>query len=111
MRICRVTRPNCSIAPLSTCRHWSRLCVTLSNVAIRITRSARKHRIGAAHILEAMSAAGVPELMEGDKLLYIGADSRGVELEIVAVPDDKRPGGVAVIHAMPTQYRDRRSDE
>lgn len=49
--------------------------------------------------------------MEGDKLLYIGADSRGVELEIGAVPDDKRPGGVAVIHAMPTQYRDRRSDE
>jgi len=106
MRICRVTRPNCSIAPLSTCRHQSRLCVTLSNVAIRIARSARKHRIGAAHILEAMSAAGVPELMEGDKLLDIGA-----ELEIVAVPDDKRPGGVAVIHAMPTQYRDRRSDE
>ncbi len=81
------------------------MCDTLSSVAIRITRSARKHRIGAAHILEAMTAAGVPELLEDDKLLYVGADSRGVELEIVAVPDDKRPGGLAVIHAMPTHYR------
>lgn len=81
------------------------MCDTLSSVAVRITRSARKHRIGAAHILEAMTAAGVPELVEDDKLLYVGADSRGVELEIVAVPDDKRPGGLAVIHAMPTHYR------
>ena len=81
------------------------MCDTLSSVAIRITPSARKHRIGAAHILEAMTAAGVPELLEDDKLLYVGADSRGVELEIVAVPDDKRPGGLAVIHAMPTHYR------
>ena len=77
----------------------------LSSVAIRIARSARKHRIGAAHILEAMAAAGVPTLLEHDKLFYVGADSRGVELEIVAVPDDKRPGGPAVIHAMPTHYR------
>lgn len=81
------------------------MCDTLWNVVIRIARSARKHRIGVAHILEAMTAAGVPERLEGDQLLYVGADSRGVELEIVAVPDDKRPGGLAVIHAMPTHYR------
>ncbi len=52
-----------------------------------------------------MTAAGVPELLDDDKLLYVGVDSRCVELEIVAVPDDKRPGGLAVIHAMPTHYR------
>lgn len=71
---------------------------------IRITRPARKHRIGTARIREAMLAAGDPE-SDGDAKVYVGTDSRGVELEIVAVPDDRHPGGLAVIHAMPTQYR------
>ncbi|GAA5143291.1 hypothetical protein GCM10023340_08370 [Nocardioides marinquilinus] len=71
---------------------------------VRVTRSARKHRVGNAHIVEAMVAAGEPTV-EGDALTYIGTDSRGVELEIVAVPDNKREGGLAVIHAMPTSYR------
>lgn len=52
-----------------------------------------------------MAAAGVPELLEDGKLLYVGIDSRGIELEVVAIPDDKHPGGLAVIHAMPTHYR------
>ena len=42
---------------------------------------------------------------EGDALIYVGHDDRGVELEIVAVPDDHREHGIAVIHAMPTHYR------
>ena len=54
-----------------------------------------------------MAGAGVPELLSGGKLLYVGFDSRGVELEVVAVPDDKCPGNLAVIHAMPTVYRMR----
>ena len=72
---------------------------------IRSTRSARKHRVGSARIRDAMVHAGVPVELDGGKLLYIGTDEDGVELEIVAVPDDKRPGGLAVIHAMPTYYR------
>lgn len=71
---------------------------------VRITRSARKHRVGNARILEAMVDAGEP-VEDGDALVYVGRDSRGVELEIVAVPDDREPGGLAVIHAMPTSYR------
>ncbi|MDF9716051.1 hypothetical protein [Nocardioides sp. ChNu-99] len=71
---------------------------------VRITRSARKHRIGNAHIIEAMTDAGEPTT-DGDALVYVGTDSRGVEIEVVAVPDDRRPGGLAIIHAMPTQYR------
>lgn len=80
------------------------MCHTV-DMFIRITRSARKHRVGAARIRDAMSAAGVPVELDGGKLLYIGTDGQGVELEIVAVPDDKRPGDLAVIHAMPTYYR------
>jgi hypothetical protein len=80
-------------------------------MAVRITRSARRHRVGAARIREAMSAAGVPELLEGGKLLYLGADSRGVEIEVVAVPDNKHAGGLAVIHAMPTHYRQKKGQQ
>lgn len=72
---------------------------------VRITRSARKHRIGNAHIIEAMIDAGEPTT-EGDALVYVGRDSRGVEIEVVAVPDDRQEGRLAVIHAMPTHYRD-----
>ena len=41
-------------------------------------------------------------------MVYIGLDDRGVELEVVAVPDDKHDGGIAVIHAMPTELRRKR---
>lgn len=71
---------------------------------VRVTRSARTHRIGNAHILAAMSNAEVPEI-EGDALVYIGFDDRGVELHIVAVPDDRNDGGLAVIHCMPNDWR------
>ena len=71
---------------------------------LRVTRSARKHGIGNARILAAMADAGDP-VRDGDALVYIGRDDRGVELEIVAVPDNRRPGNLAVIHAMPTDWR------
>ncbi len=74
---------------------------------VRVVRSARRHRIGNAHILAAMAAAGEPELVEtdlGPQLHYIGADDRGVELHVIAVPDDRNPEGLAVIHAMPTSF-------
>ena len=68
-----------------------------------MTRSARKHKIGNAHILAAMQNAGEPVLIPGmDQLLYVGQDDRGIELLVIAVPDNRKPGGLAVIHAMPT---------
>ncbi|MBA3781077.1 MAG: hypothetical protein H0X12_04380 [Nocardioides sp.] len=54
--------------------------------------------------MEAMVDAGEPTV-DGDALLYVGHDSRGVEIEVVAVPDSRNREGLAVIHAMPTQYR------
>ena len=53
-----------------------------------------------------MLDAGDPT-REGDALTYIGRDARGVEIEVVAVPDDRYPEGLAVIHAMPTEWRKR----
>jgi hypothetical protein len=37
--------------------------------------------------------------------LFIGVDDRGIELDIVAVPDDRNPETLAVVHAMPTGFR------
>jgi hypothetical protein len=70
---------------------------------VRITRTARKHRIGVAHIRYVMEQCEPWE--DGDALVYVGVDDRGVLLEIVAVPDDHKEHGLAVIHAMPARYR------
>jgi hypothetical protein len=43
----------------------------------------------------------------GDAVRVIGTDDRGVELELVLVPDDRRDGWT-IIHAMPTSYRRNR---
>jgi hypothetical protein len=67
-----------------------------------VTRSARRHRIGNARIL-APCKCGKPVMVPGmDQLLYVGQDDRGIELLVIAVPDNRNPGGLAVIHAMPT---------
>jgi len=71
-----------------------------------VARSGRKHKVGNAHILAAMVNAGEP-LLVGDQLLYLGPDDRGVELEIVAVPDDTGRADLTVVHAMPTALRKR----
>jgi len=58
-----------------------------------------------------MANAGAPTRIpassdeEDDRLLYIGTDDRGVELEIIAIQlEDDR---LFVIHVMPTHYRRR----
>lgn len=73
---------------------------------IRITRSARKHKIGNAHIIAAMINAGDPTV-DGDQMHYIGTGDRGLELHIVAVPDDRDEDAIAVIHAAPNEWRNR----
>jgi hypothetical protein len=78
-------------------------------VEVRVVRSGRRHKVGNARIVEAMVSAGEPTVV-GDQLHYLGIDGRGVELEIVAVPDDRNPGGLAVIHAMPTGFRRREGE-
>jgi hypothetical protein len=52
-----------------------------------------------------MEAAGVPTVMDDGRLLYVAADERGRELEIIAIPLDV--GDLLVIHVMPTILRRR----
>ena len=73
---------------------------------IRISRSARKHKLSAGRIRQALvNATLIRE--EADAAVYIGTDDDGVELEIVIVADDRRDDGFTVIHAMPTAWRQR----
>lgn len=72
-----------------------------------MTRAARRHRIGNAHILAAIQDAGTPTIVEdarGPQLHYVGIDDRGVQLHVVAIPDNRREGWLAIIHAMPTSF-------
>jgi hypothetical protein len=67
-------------------------------------RSARKHHIGRGAVREAMRDAGEPVEQPDGKLLWIGTDDRGRELEIVAVelPEER---AILVIHATPRVFR------
>lgn len=72
----------------------------------KFTRGSRKHRIGRAHVKHVMATADpivIPAEGEDDeRLVWIGEDARGCELEIVAV---NLTEVLLVIHVMPTHYR------
>ena len=70
---------------------------------IRITSTARKHKLSNTRIREALTNATFIE-MDGDMAIYVGTDSRGLEIELGLVMDDRRHG-FAVIHAMPRRWR------
>lgn len=74
---------------------------------VKFARSARKHRIGKAHVLAAMADAGEPRRLPavGDldaRLVWIGRDERGVELEVIGV---ETVDYLLIIHVMPYSYR------
>ena len=73
---------------------------------VRWFRSARRHRIGKAHVLHVMATTEPISLAATDvfdaRLVWVGQDDRGLELEIVALD---LPEAVIVIHAMPTALR------
>ncbi len=76
---------------------------------VKFTQSARKRRIGKAHVLAAMADAGEPIRLPADaeldeRLVWIGRDDRGVMLEVIAV---EQPDYLLVIHVMPYSYRRR----
>lgn len=72
------------------------------------SRSQRRHKIGKAHALAALEKAGDPIIVPApsddldDRLVFIGKDDRGIELEIIAV---QLPDYLLVIHVMPTEFR------
>jgi hypothetical protein len=73
---------------------------------VRWYRSARRHRIGKAHALhvimtidpERVSATEIADA----RLVWVGPDDRGIELEIVALDLDD---ALVVLHVMPTSLR------
>jgi hypothetical protein len=73
---------------------------------VRWYRSARRHRTGKAHAMHVINTTDpvhVPPSADLDaRLVWIGVDDRGIELEIVA---SDLPGAVVVIHVMPTSLR------
>jgi hypothetical protein len=75
---------------------------------VRFANSARRHRIGKAHVLVALENAGGPTVVAApsddldDRLVFVGTDDRGVELEIIAI---QLPSFLYVIHVMPTEFR------
>lgn len=73
---------------------------------LRFARSARKHRIGRAHALYVIHTTTYTRYPPTDdldaRIEWLGADDRGVELEIIAV---ELPDLWLVIHVMPIALR------
>ena len=73
---------------------------------VRWYRTARRHRVGKAHAMHVITTTTpdqVPASGTADaRLIWIGPDDRGIELEIVALDLDE---AVVVIHVMPTSLR------
>jgi hypothetical protein len=74
---------------------------------IRFTRSARRHRIGHAHVEHVVNHAGMrfpypppasAPPSAATRYLYVGDDDRGRPLEVFAL--DQADGSLLVIHAM-----------
>jgi len=83
------------------------LCyVIVVDRVVRWYRSARRHRIGKAHAMHVIASTeptSVPASGTTDaRLVWIGRDDRGIELEIVALD---REDAVVVIRVMPTSLR------
>lgn len=73
---------------------------------LRFTQAARKHRIGRAHVryvVATTSPTGTTTNQGNRAWLYIGTDTRGVELEVIAVELDAQT--LLVTHVMPTALR------
>jgi hypothetical protein len=74
-------------------------------VTVRVSRSARKHRIGDACILKAMHSAGEPVPLEGNAWLYVGDDPKtNRPQKVIAVPDERGKSNLTVIHCSPLEW-------
>lgn len=99
----RVTTSHCSSALPETLF----LCYVIRVARpLRWYRTARRHRIGkghAMHVISSTEPVQVPGSETADaRLVWIGEDDRGIELEIVALDLED---AVVVIHVMPTNLR------
>ena len=70
----------------------------------KVSRSARRHKIGRAHLFAALANAGDPD-RDGELLRWIAPDDRGIELEIFGRLAKENHDLVIIIHVMPTNLR------
>lgn len=93
----------------ASCALPIQLCVAHNHqVEVRFSQSARRHRIGKArarHVMDNQDPTRVSDEEAPDRLVWIGPDDRGLELEVVALDLSDY---LLVIHVMPTQLRRRR---
>ena len=88
--------------------HLTEYILYARTVRFRFAQSARRHRIGQAHALAAMAAAGEPVLTfdEGPQLHWVGLDDLGIELHIAGRPAIEDPDDlVIIVHVQPTSQR------
>jgi hypothetical protein len=80
----------------------------MSLKVVRFAQSARKHRIGKAHglhVLASQDPITVQRIgLDAPTMIWIGKDSRGLEIEIVALD---LPEYLLIIHVMSTALRRR----
>ena len=73
---------------------------------IEFSQSARKHRIGRQRVFFVISTSAPVELVSDGvrpgRLLWLGVDERGLELEVIGV---RTPAGLLIIHVMPLIFR------
>ena len=78
----------------------------MSEKVVRFSQSARKHRIGKAHVLHVLDNHEPITVQTVEhaspRMMWTGKDSRGLELEVVALD---LPEYLLVIHVMPTSFR------
>lgn len=75
---------------------------------VHFAQSARRHRIGKTHVLFVLESCQPMTVSTSEgkdqKLLWIGHDDRGLELEVIAL---ELPESILVIHVMPRSFRRR----
>jgi len=72
---------------------------------IRFTKNARRHKIGQSHalfVIENNEPMRMPGLLDYEsRLIWIGTDNRGLELEITGIESEDE---IFIFHVMPTTY-------
>jgi hypothetical protein len=79
--------------------------VYVSYNGFELARSARRHKIGKAHLFAALAQAGTADVNEQGQLEWYSFDDRGIELHILGRPAAEDPSVIIIYHVMPTNLR------
>lgn len=71
---------------------------------VKIAASARRHGVSRVRILTAMRHAPAPEALDGSRVRFIGRDSRGAWLLVLAREGREGGNSLIVYHATPWHW-------